>query len=200
MAQKEACIQSLPYPPELIPFQPVDWPDNQYSQLYKPIGNSPYKEAGIKGFKPPQPFVVATHFARWGYFCDFYFPTLSKLNNKFEPFPWLNDNKQHQFMSNDVVEEEPILYNGLPPSPAVIQAPPIPPIRLLVRSIIDSLDWLFFVSHSLGNPSIREWHLICIALSDSTSLSPPCLQDGQFLVKFYSLHFYDVHFNATNQC
>ncbi len=35
-----------PYPPELIPFQPVDGPDNRYGQLYKPTGASPYKEAG----------------------------------------------------------------------------------------------------------------------------------------------------------
>jgi hypothetical protein len=178
----------------------VDRPDNQYSQLYKPIGNSPYKEAGIKGFKPLQPFAVATHIACWGDFCDFHFPTLSKLNNKFEPFPWLNDNKQRQFMSNNVIKEDPILYNGPPPSPAVIQAPPIPPISLLVRSIINSLDRLFFVSHSLGFPSVWEWRLIHVTLSNSTSLSPSFLQDGQFLVKFYTLCFDDICFNVTNQC
>jgi hypothetical protein len=154
--KKKHASNLLPYPPELIPFQPVDGQDNQYSQLSKPIGKSPHKEAGMKGFKSPQPFAVAAHFARQGDFCDFHFPTLSKLNNKFEPFPWLNDNKQRQFMSNNVIKEDPILYNGPPPSPVVIQAPPIPPISLLVRSIIDSLDRLFFVSHSLGNPSIQE--------------------------------------------
>jgi hypothetical protein len=192
MAQKEACVQSLALSTRTFPFQPVDGPDNQYSQLYKPIGNSPYKKAGIKGFKPPQPFAITMHFARRGDFCDFHFPTLSELNNKFEPFPWLNDDKQHWFMPNDVVEEEPIPYNSPLPSPAVIQAPPIPPISLLIRSIINSLDRLFVVSHSPGNPSIREWCLIRIALFDSTSLSPSCLQDGQFLVELYTLHFDDV--------
>jgi hypothetical protein len=111
----------------------------------------------------------------------------------------MNDVEQHWFMSNDVVKEEPILYNGPPPSPAVIQAPPIPPISLLIRSVINSLDRLFFVSHSLGNPSIQEWCLIRIALSDSTSLSPLCLQDGRFLVEFYTLDFDYACFNATNQ-
>ncbi len=41
------------YPPELIPFEPLDSADRQYGQLYKPIGKSPYKEAGIEGFTPP---------------------------------------------------------------------------------------------------------------------------------------------------
>jgi hypothetical protein len=89
--KKKHASDLLPYPPELIPFQPVDGPGNQYSQLYKPIGNLPYKETGIKRFNPPQPFVIAAHFARQGDFCDFHFPTPSKLSDKFEPFLWLND-------------------------------------------------------------------------------------------------------------
>jgi hypothetical protein len=92
--KKKHASNLSPYPPELIPFQPVDGPDkNQYSQLYKPIGNSPYKEARIKSFESPQPFAIAAHFAHQGDFCYFHFPTLSKLNDKFEPFPWLNDNE-----------------------------------------------------------------------------------------------------------
>jgi hypothetical protein len=72
--KKKHASDLSPYPPELIPFQPVDGPDKQYSQLYKPIGNSPYKEAGIKGFEPPQPFAVAAHFARQGDFVTSIFP------------------------------------------------------------------------------------------------------------------------------
>ncbi len=181
----------FPYPPELIPFQPVNEPDNQYSQLYKPIGKSPYKEAGIKGFD-------IVNFACCGDFHNFHFPALSKLNNKFEPFPWLNDDKQQRYMSNDVVEMEPILYNGPPLSPVVIQVPSILPISILVWSIINSSDWLFFISHSLGNLSNQEWRLVCVNLSNSTSLSPSCLKDGQFLVEFHT-HFSDVRFNAMNQ-
>jgi hypothetical protein len=45
-----------PYPPEMIPFEPVDGADTRYGQLYKPIGEHPFKEAGIKGFTPPSPF------------------------------------------------------------------------------------------------------------------------------------------------
>jgi hypothetical protein len=92
-----------------------------------------------------------------------------------------------------------VMYNGPPPSLALIQPPSIPPISTLVMSIIALLDRLFFISHSLGNPSACKWRLVRFAFSDSTALSPSCLQDGHFLVKFYTLHHDDVRFNAINQ-
>jgi hypothetical protein len=69
---------------------------------HKPFGPLLYKEAGIKGFTPPQPFAVASHFARQGNFQDFHFPTLSELNNEFKPFPWVNDEERIHFLSLDV--------------------------------------------------------------------------------------------------
>ena len=36
---KKACLQSLSYSPELMPFQPLDGVDSHYSWLYKPFGN-----------------------------------------------------------------------------------------------------------------------------------------------------------------
>jgi hypothetical protein len=91
------------------------------------------------------------------------------------------------------------MYTGPPPLPADLHPPSVPPISSLVAGIIASTDRLFFVSHSLGYPSFWEWHLICVAFLDSTALSPSCLQDGCFLVEFYTLHHEDVWFNATNQ-
>ena len=91
------------------------------------------------------------------------------------------------------------MYHRPPPSPAIVRQPSVPAISTLVKSIIDSTDRLFFVSHSLGNPSIREWRLICVAFTDSTAMSPSCLQDGTFLVEFYILHHKDVRQNAMNQ-
>jgi hypothetical protein len=188
----------LLYPPELIPFEPVDGPDNRYSQLYKPIGKMPYKEAGIEGFTPPKPFAIPAHFACQGNFRDFHFPTLAKLNDKFNPFPWHNDDKPICYLSNNVFEEAPMMYHGPPLSSAALRAPSIPPISSLVASIIDSADHLFFISHSLGNPSIQDWRLVCVAFAKSTALLPSCLQDSRFLVKFYMLHHKDVQLNATN--
>jgi hypothetical protein len=43
-------------PAELTAFQPLNGTNNQYGQLNQKISNHPYKEAGIKGFTPPNPF------------------------------------------------------------------------------------------------------------------------------------------------
>jgi hypothetical protein len=93
------------------------------------------------------------------------------------------------------------MYNGPPPSPPV--APPLisqdaPSITDLAPLIITSTDKLFFVLHKVGT-GCREWRLVRIALEDSLSLYPACLQDGHFLVKFYVGHPADVHFNAINR-
>ncbi len=140
---------------------------------------------------------MASHFACQGDFRDFHFPRLAKLNNKFAPFPWANNNKRICFLSHDEVEEDPVLYHGPPPLPTVYSPPP--PISTLVASIIDSADQLFFMSHLLGNPSEREWRLIGVVFLDSMALYPSCLQDSRFLVKFYTLHYDDIQFNAINQ-
>jgi hypothetical protein len=137
--EKKYASNLSPYLPELLPFQPVDGLDNRYGQLYKPIGASPYKEAGLKGFEPSAPFVVASHFACCGDFRDFHFPTLSELNYK----TWLEETKQRGILPDDVALEHSLLYTGPPPSPAAVTAPSIPPISLLVRSIINSADKLF---------------------------------------------------------
>ena len=39
----------LPFPHQLIPFEPVDGPDNVYGQMYQPIQRDPYKAVSIKG-------------------------------------------------------------------------------------------------------------------------------------------------------
>ena len=63
--KKHASDLSL-YPVELIPFQPLDGADTRYGQLYKPIGLSPFKEAGLNGFLPSKPFHVASHLLQAG--------------------------------------------------------------------------------------------------------------------------------------
>jgi hypothetical protein len=46
--EKKHASDLSPYPPKLIPFQPVEGADARYGQLYKPITAHPFKEAGIK--------------------------------------------------------------------------------------------------------------------------------------------------------
>ncbi len=188
----------MPYPLKLIPFQPLDGADNCYGQLNEIIGDHPFKEAGHKGLTLPQPFAVPTHFAQCGNYKDFHWPTLAELN---DPFPWLDD-KESQIvfdLDNNHVIQDQVLYTGLPPSPAAYQLPSIPPISSLVESIIKSPDKLFFIAHSYNHPTTCEWCLIHVAFEDSTTLSPSCLQDGRFLVEFFTLHHNYIRYNATNQ-
>jgi hypothetical protein len=124
---------------------------------------------------------------------------LAELNEEICPFPWTDNDKQIQVMSGDKIEEPPALYNGPPPSRAVLSPQSAPPISSLIASIINSLDCLFFISHLLGNPSTCEWRLVHTAFSDSTLLSPSCLQDGRFLMEFYTLHHANVWFNSANK-
>ncbi len=84
---KKHASDFLPYPPELIPFEPIDTANNRYGQLYQPIGKSPYQKTGIEGFKPPQPFKITSLFFTKVDFRDFHFPTLAKLNDEICPFP-----------------------------------------------------------------------------------------------------------------
>ena len=169
---------------------------DRYGQLHKPFGPMPYKKASIEGFIPSQPFTIPSHFAQR----DFHFPTLAELNNELDQsYPWLDDDGHICYFSYNVVEDAPVMYQGPWPLPAIVRPPAVPPISFLVTSIIDSADCRFFVSHSLGNPLIREWCLICITFADSTAMLPACLQDGKFLVEFYTLHHEDIHQNATNQ-
>jgi hypothetical protein len=167
--------------------------------LHKRIGKSPYKEAGIEGFTPPRPFQIASHYLTKGDYRDFHFPTLAELNEEISPFPWIDDDERIQVMSRDTIEDQPVLYTGPPPSRAVPPLPSAPPLSSLVAGIINSSDHLFFISHSLGHPTTCEWRFVRVAFSDSTSFSPSCLQDGQFLMEFYTLHHADVWFNASNQ-
>jgi hypothetical protein len=79
---KKHATDLSPYPPELIPFQPVDGADTRYCQLYKPITAHPFKEAGLKGFTPRQLYQLApSHLAQIQLGSDFHWPNLSELNN-----------------------------------------------------------------------------------------------------------------------
>ncbi len=70
----------------------------------------------------------------------------------------------------------------------------------MAPTIISSTDKLFFIAHKIGTADCRKWRLVRVAFQDSISLYPSCLQDGRFLVDFYTAHPSDVRFNAINQC
>jgi hypothetical protein len=114
-----------PYPPELIRFQPLNGADSCYSQLYKSFGSAPYKEAVSTVSSHCNLLWYLLHFAPQGDFKDLHFPTLSELNDKFDPFPWMDNDECITLLKPDAVEADTITYNGLPPGhhlPAVIYA------------------------------------------------------------------------------
>jgi hypothetical protein len=139
------------------------------------------------------------HLLQAGRLSEFHWQTLYKLNDDIIPFPWSNNDKRHLIMDGDHSSIEPILYNGPSPSPATYSPPTTPPISSLIASILSYSNKLFFISHLLRNPNTHEWRLVRVDFLDSTSLSPSCLQDGRFIVKFDTLHHNDVRFNASNQ-
>jgi hypothetical protein len=82
--EKKHASDLSPYPVELIPFQPLDGADNQFGQLYQQFKEHPYKEAGIKGFAPPTPFVIPMQFLQSHTDLSFRWPTLAELNDELE--------------------------------------------------------------------------------------------------------------------
>eukprot|EP00956_Cyclotella_meneghiniana_P034898 scaffold109224_cov64-Cyclotella_meneghiniana.AAC.4 len=196
--KKHASMLS-PFPLELVPFAPIDGPDTRFSQLYRPISKSPYHEAGISGFKPSQPFSVQAHFSTTIRADDFYWPTVSELNEELAPFPW-QPNEEHSFTEEptDSVEMAPLLYTGPPPAAPTTAAPSVPEISTLAPAIINSQDKLFFISLPIST-NYSEWRLVRVAFADTMSLHPACLQDGKFLVDFYISHTDDIRYNNINQ-
>ncbi len=199
--EKKHAANLAPYPPEMIPFEPVDGADMGYGQLYKPIGEHSFKEASIKGFTPPSPFPVPANFLDIGDFKDFRWPTVAKLIDDIEPFPWRDEEEHQMVMTDDDPISPPVMYNGPPPLLPIASKPePLAPtIATLALLNISSTDKLFFIAHTIGMADCYEWHLVCVAFPDSVSLYPSCLQDGRFLVEFYMAHPVDTCYNAINQ-
>lgn len=85
-----------------------------------------------------------------------------------------------------------------PPTPAP-PSPRIPMIGPLTASILSSVDKLFFISHCIPGSTTTEWALVRVDLQRSVCAHPPALQDGRFLVDFYTCHPADKRYNAVNQ-
>jgi hypothetical protein len=117
----------------------------------------PFKEAGIKGFTPIQPFKVAKDIlAQTNQGAAFHWPSLSELNDDIAPFPWADDSEYKRYMSGDSISKLPVLTTGPPPAAPHHYIPSIPAIYLLTAAIINSTDRLFFVSHSIGANDARK--------------------------------------------
>ena len=95
-----------PFPNELLPFLPVDGPNNAWGQIHTPIQKDPYKRAGIKGFEPPQPFKTVA--------CpalpdqeEIHFPTLAELNA--ELFEWDPEEEEAMLQDESIYNDTEII-------------------------------------------------------------------------------------------
>ncbi len=153
---KKHAADLTPHPAELIPFDPINGPDTQYSQLHKAIDPHQFKEAGISGFLPLQPFKVPAKFLNISNHTDFWWPTLSELNGNVDEFPWSSNKERRKYFEDDTPFFPDIMYTGPPPEPPV--SPLVPEqstlsITSLAPLIILSPDKLVFVSHSVVESS-----------------------------------------------
>lgn len=197
---KKHAAHMSPYPEQLVPFEPMDGPDNRFSQLYKNIQKNPYEDAGIKGFEPIEPYKLSpTHFV--GTHKDgINFPSLQELNDEFRPYPWSYEGEEEIVFRDNSVDSTTTMYHGPPPSPPRTAVQPnLPALSDLTVSLVTSKDRLFFISLAIEGTSRHEWHLVRVNLDSSMSQHKTCLQDGKFLVEFYKLHDSDTRCNGINQ-
>ncbi len=147
---KKHALDLSPYPLELVPFEPIDGPDNQYGQLHKPITANPYKEVGIKGFAPPMPFKATSQFLTTDLKSQFHWPSLFELNNDLFPFQRSSEEERKQYFDGNSISSIPIMHIGPPPAVPIYNNPTIPSISTLTTAIIKSSDKLFFISNPIG--------------------------------------------------
>jgi hypothetical protein len=160
------------YPAGLIPFKLINGPNTQYSQLHKAIDPCPFKEAGISGFLPLQPFKVPAKFLNVGNHTDFQWPTLSELNDDVDEFPWSSDKERRKYFGYDTPFCPNVMCIGPPLKPPVLPLSPeqsTPSITSLAPLVILSPEKIFFMSHSIGG-SCRERRLVRLAFQDSIAL------------------------------
>jgi hypothetical protein len=131
---------------------------------------------------------------------DFYWPSVSELNDELFPFPWEPGEEPSVHDLDDDIEEIPAMYHGPPPSPPTPPERVTPSIAVLAPAIILSSDRLFFIcSFNFSAQKYQDWRLVRVALEDSMSLHPSCFQDGRFIVEFYIPHAGDVRYNCVNK-
>ena len=75
----------------------------------------------------------------------------------------------------------------------------VPDLGALSAAILTSNDKLFFIAHRIPGSNVAEWNLVSVALTETVSIHPTAMQDGQFLVNFYICHPADIRYNAINQ-
>ena len=123
----------------------------------------------------------------------------SKQSTLSRPIQWKDGEQDLAQQAVNSLKTDAVMYHGPPPASPAPVSPTIPAISTLASSIVTSPDKLFFIAHSISDPASAEWRLVRVALEDSMALHPACLQDGRFLVEFYTAHTTDTRYNGINQ-
>ena len=195
IVSKRYAAHLSPFPDQLLPFMPVDGPDNRIDQIHTPIQKNPYKNAGLKGFAPSQPSKAFVANPAIPTEVDIEFPTLAELNA--ECFQW-DEGEEDLMMADDSLCKEIEVFAVTrfqaeaakrPPPPPIEAhpAPRVPDVTRLTASIMSSTDKLFFIAHEI------------IYLQLSIDAHPECLQGGRFLTQLCICHPADKKYNAINQ-
>ncbi len=72
----------------------------------------------------------------------------------------MSEDERRLYLSGDSISTLPVMYTGPPPAAPSYSLPAIPALNILTRSIIQSSDRLFFISHNIVPNEAREWHLV----------------------------------------
>jgi hypothetical protein len=161
--------------------------------MNKPMGQQPYKFAGMDGYNPAQPWKEPTEKAQLSTIGNQpapKFPALTELDSEYDGWP----ENANPFISNETSEapKSPKEHNLVL---TTAQAPTISTPQL-VAAIVKSEDKLFFIVHAAtatatATAGRKEWKLIQVNFTKSIQQQPACLQNVRFLVDFYIEHHRD---------
>ncbi len=148
---------------------------------------------------PITPFKTSANFLMTNQVSEFHWQSLLNLNDDLFPFHWSSEEEWSHYLVGDTILTIPVMYTGPPPSSLTYSTPMSPLLSIITWPIIQSSNKLSFISYSIGTNDAHKWQLVWVALQESLSLYPSCLQDGCFLVDFYINHPSDSQYNASNQ-
>ena len=154
--------------------------------------------AGLKSFRPPQPHKISSHPVIPSTEDNIKFPSLAELNA--EIFDWQEGEEEIVLADHSLCADIEIFSAAAVPPPPILApvAPRVPGIGPLTASILASVDKLFFVSYRVPGSAMTEWALVRVDLQRSIQAHPAALQDGRFLVDFYTCHPADRRYNVSN--
>jgi len=210
----------------MVPYAPIDGPDHRFGQINRPLSKDAYKNAGLEGFLPSQPFESFQPSKDAG-FDDDHIPISSTGDEESAPQPtmlidfqtWNNRqagdedlhfptlwelNEELDNWGDIPVDIETYVDNRMPISSCrnatfTSKITPLPTAAHLASKIVSSKSKLFFISWKAPASSRREWHLVRVNLESSLSLNPECLHNGKFLVEFFICHPKDRTLHPRNQ-